>query len=335
MESVMKKYNGIMLIGDISASSTRPGRRIDGDFFNLSTKKIAISISIAKERNLKVVILGSLVAKAFEVGMLSKLINILQGYDVLVIAGSTEYKQKTTTINPYSTCKLLSDSGIINLAELSGISEVVTIKSKIGDKNVCLYAAPEWQPTPANIGLREGVKKGEIVFVLSRATNVNPIHDQDNDEGRIVNSDWPGVSYYVTNESNVEEPIRRIGSTTWLKTGPLVRTSIREKNYIPCVWEWNPDTEFTKIEIDHEKFVFDDEGFASETTQKIYKSSDFIKILKKESKRVASHETAENFIESEIEQIYKEINISSKSREIIDEYVRKTSAPSNMLEGLF
>lgn len=331
----MKTYNGLLIIGDAFLSSTRPGRRLDDDFQMVALAKIAKCLSHAKSSGLKPIFVGSLTRKTFEVGVFSKLIHLLSGADVLVVAGDSEYKPKSGEINPHSTCKLLADSGIIRLAEEPGIAESILISTSAGKRPVCLFAVPQGHSTPANMGFKEGVHKGETVFVLAKLANERSttVSEEPGPDSR--SSEWPGVSYYVTNALNVQEPIRKIGRTTWLSTGPLVRTHVGEISAIPSAWEWTPETDFTRVVIEHASHVFDDEGFASKAVAKAYKNSEFTQLLKSESKRASQSTSCENFIENETAQIYKEINLSIESREIIDEYIRKTASPSNILEGVF
>lgn len=331
----MKTYNGILIVGDSLISGSRPGRRLDTDFMQTAISKVAQCIAIAQERNLKLIFNGAITRKNFEIGVFSKLIHLFSGKDVLVVAGDSEYKPKSLDINPHSTCKLLSDSGIIKLAEKGGIAEKILISTTKGIKSICLYAVPEGGSTPANIGLQEGINRGDTVFILSRLMNEKTILDEDDGEQDIRLTEWPGASYYVTNRTNQKEPIRKVGRTTWLHTGPLVRTHVREAHITPCAWEWNPETDFNIIEINHSAYIFDDSGFASKSTSASYKNSEFTRLLKDESKRASLAMPTENFIEAELANIYQELKLSIPSREIIDSYIRKTETPSNILDGVF
>lgn len=331
----MKNYKGVMFIGDTVLSNTRPGRRLDENFSEIAFNKLENALNIAKGDNLKPVIIGSLTKRPFEISVYSRLIPLLSGRDILMIAGANEYKGAGTLINPHSTGKLLHESGIISLAEEAGISEKILINTVNGAETVCLLSVPERQAAPVNIGLQEGVKTGERVIILAKGSSEFDLNDELDPSIKKEAFEWPGCDLFVTEKMHANGDLKTVGRTTWLNTGPLVRHQIEHESAEPRVWVWHPGVAPEAVSIKHDRHVFDIDGFASEVVQDAYDSSEFTQMLKNESIRAQENTQDSTFLDDELKNIFQEKSVSPDAREIVFELMGKTTNPASALEGVF
>lgn len=331
----MKTYNGIMVIGDVVLSNTRPGRRLDEGFSDLAFKKLEISLNMARDNNLKPIIIGSLTKKSFEISIYSRLISLLSSRNILIIAGENEYRGAGTLINPHSTAKLLSESGIVDLAEESHVHEKIIISTDVGNETVCLLTVPERLNAPANIGINEGVNPGEKVILLSKSNEDFALNEETSAIIAKDKHEWPGCDLFITEKSNPDKSIDLCGRTTWLSTGPLVRHQIEHEPFEPCVWICRTLNSPEKIVLEHERHVFDMEGFVSDAVQKSYDSSEFTAMLKEESIRAQEEISDDKFLEKELSDIYSKIDTPLEAREIITNLMNQTNDPASALTGVF
>lgn len=329
----IKTYSGILFIGDVLASKSRPGRRIDEDYFETVFKKLSFALNHAEKNNLKPVIVGRLCRKKFEVTSYARLITELTGKNVTVLAGANEFIGASTTLNPHSQASLLAKSGVINLCSEPGVIERIHISDGHNTKSVALYGVPEKHPAPKSLGLQEGIMDGEEAILIRKGRN----YDFENEDGvgeiEIDIQDWPGCSLFVSDNGPFQKGVTSSEKTKWLNTGPMVRTKIDEDGHEPFIWSYSIEG-IEKVSIPHEKHIFDLEGLFSQATQKEYQSSEFTTMLKQATSR-STQDMPENFIVGEISQIYDERETGHEVREIIQSLIDFTSNPSSALDGIF
>lgn len=332
---LMPSYKGIMFIGDVMLSRTKPGRRMEDDFYSIAEGKLVEALDYARENNLKPVIVGSLVKKSFEIFVYSRLIKILEGRSVLVIASKNEYKGAGSIINDHSSVKLLHDSGIIKLCEESKICEKIKIKTDNNDYIVNIFGCPERDVAPNSFGQYEGIKEDELTVLACKSMSEEESSLNYSEQIERDSFNWPGCDLVVTDKLNEEFNYTNAGNTEWLYTGPLVRTLVEHDELTPKYWIWQPGMKPQEEIPSHERHVFDVEGIASEDVQVAYGSSEFSIMLREQSELAKQNiGEGENFIEKELSQINNEFSVSLESREIIDNIYKLTSTTSNPLEGI-
>jgi len=317
----MKKYSGLLFIGDVNLSKSKPGRRLDDNFYAIAKHKLLESLDHAEKNNLKPIIIGKLLKRVFEISVYSDLINILKGRDVLVISSSNELKGGLRLPNAHSSLNLLSKSNVITLSNEPELVEKILINGFV----VNLFSSPEYMGHPINFGIAEGVNESEKTVLLFKSMSDDVSSKDYVEEISKEKNNIPGCDLVVNNRMSADEHYYFAGKTGWLDTGPLVRSELFECNLTPKFWVWSPEKDPTFETPSYEKHIFDESGLTEDKINNVHKSSEFSNLLREQSEKAKNGELdSENFIENELKEIMADKDCDFETSEIIRDIFNQT-----------
>src|SRR3546814_7832118 len=67
----------------------------------------------------------------------------------------------------------------------------------------------------------------------------------------------PGVSLVVNGHMHLTKKPRNVGGTMWFNPGNITRVAVDAKDHVPAVWKFDPVNGIERIELTHEKDIFD------------------------------------------------------------------------------
>lgn len=325
-------YSGLMFIGDVFFSKVRPARRLDDDFLNTVIGKMNFVLNYAKSQNLKPIIIGSLVKKKFEIAAYSQLINLLNGHNALVVAGENEYVGASTIINEHSQCKLLADSGIIELVSKNGFCCNINVLKNNDVQKIGIFAYPEKTNIDTNI-INE-VKANEVDYsiILAKGKTTSSFFVKEDIEDK-VKKGIKGVDLFVSDKGQFNLPIK-YENTTFATTSPLLRSTVEQDSLTPKVLVLHSNYTLENISVPCEKCIFDMQGFEIKNKQNSYKQSEFTQMLKNEALKAKNKISTNDFIANELKDIFSKNNTDINVVKIIDKLRETTESDINLMDGI-
>lgn len=317
-------YKGLLFIGDALISNTKPGRRSDDNYLKVVRDKLLYSLEIAREKNLKPIILGGLTNKTFEVRVLSALVEILVERDVLVLASNHDYVRGEETLNPNSTLGIIQASRIASVITHTGFAGQIEIDLGNNEtKTVSLYSVAESGAIPNSLGFKEGVTEESIGIIIARA---NIMQEGDESTSNIQPYEIPGCHLVACGLTRLPYGPNKLSNTTWLAPGALSRTDADQDAMKPTVWEWSPESGLNSHIVPHQASVMDLSGLASDRVKEAYTNSAFATLLREETLRANDSDDNTDILDEEMTNIFKDKKTGLDCREIIMNLKKQTDS---------
>lgn len=246
----IKGYKGILFIGDLHASSRRPGRRID-NYSLACLDKIRQSAIIANENNLYPVFLGDLFHRPGENNLefLAQMIQVCRGFKepLLVLGGSHDRTESWFT--PKDAAYLLQDAGVVELLDSVGKAKSLEIEGRIVD----IWAAPAESEIP------QALDRGDFNILITH-------HDFDFNgpyPGSIELKEIENCDMLVNGHMHTPTPVVIHGNTVCHNPGSVTRVSIDLLKHKPAVSIWKPTSgvSLERVELEVSSDVFDLTGY--------------------------------------------------------------------------
>lgn len=226
---LIEGYEGILFIGDVHLSSTRPGRRID-DYAAAGLDKLSQCAKICRERNLYPVCLGDLFHRAREndLVLLSRLMNVLREFPtpMLVLAGSHDRTESWFTDKDAG--QLLAQAGVLTLIETPGrVSSLLC-----NGKRVHLWGTPAGCRVPDEVAADAD---GYNIMVTHHDFDFNGLYP-----GAAELKEVRNCGLMVNGHMHHPTPMVIKGVTACHNPGSIMRVAVDLKKHKPVVSVWTP-----------------------------------------------------------------------------------------------
>lgn len=226
---IVDGFDGLLFVGDLHLSSTRPGRRVD-DYAAAGLAKLSQSARIARERNLYPVCLGDLFHRPREndLVLLSRLMQVLREFPapLLVLAGS--HDRTETWFTDKDAGHFLEQAGALRLIETAG--KVVTLMC--GGKPVHLWGTPAGCRVPESV---VAAREGYNVMVTHHDFDFNGLYPGAEELREIAN-----CGLMVNGHMHTPTPMVIKGMTACHNPGSVMRVSVDLRKHRPVVSAWTP-----------------------------------------------------------------------------------------------
>lgn len=223
-------YSGLLFIGDLHASSKRPGRRID-DYAQACLNKLSQCARIAKERNAFPVFLGDFFHRAGEnnLAFLAQMMDVCRQFEqpLWVLAG--DHDRAESWFTEKDAAYLLSEAGVIRLIDEVGLFDKVSIQGV----EVGLWGAPALSTIPTELGLDQ---RGEFNVLITH-------HDFDFRgpyPGALELAQIDGCDMLVNGHMHTPTPSVVKGNTVCHNPGSVTRVAVDLVDHKPVVSLWCP-----------------------------------------------------------------------------------------------
>lgn len=315
-------HKGFLFIGDAHLSATRPGRRTDDDFLQAITSKLRFSLSLAREKGLLPIFMGGLTAKAFDVKVLSALINAFQESqgEIIVLSSPHDHKKRTAEFDHLSTLGILDDSNIATIIKESGTKMQFSVGES--NHNVTLHMVLDGGLLPEKVDSTGGTN-----ILLHRGLCVPSSMEAPADF--MTTHAIGGCDLVVVGHTQEQFGDHDEQNTKWLIPGPLTRMSASQNDRAPQVWSWTHEDGLVAHDVPHAPLVIDTSGIASEYVQAAYASSDFASMLKEEADRIKNANENSDLLRDEINTLLSEKEVTSASIDIIQQLKQQTGSDSD------
>ena len=322
-------YDGLLVVGKINASLTKPGRKITDDFLGECVHRVNEALSYAKENNLRPVFLGGLTKKVFEVKVLSALMKEFIGANAIILADAKDCLTNSSIINPNSTLGIISSAQVATVVTDRGIIGNI----KTGSKVIELYAVPETASIPTSLGVTEGLGMDNNAVMLTSIEIKEHTCNQDESASIEAFEIWGcGV---VFNGKSALPGTTEAGGTNWVNAGALVRTLVEEESARPTLWHWTPENGPRPIELDSEEYVFDHSGIDITKDTAIVTDSDFASILKRETAKLSDVNDDESTLKEVAIDVISDLKPNEEATKIITGLVSEVMESQKEVPQLF
>ena len=268
----MKKYSGVLFIGDPHITNASPKRRVEEDFLSVSTDKLKQSLSIAKEKNLFPVCLGDIVNKAYEYEVVVPLMEVLEddkgllmllgNHDVNVqkifnFKGRNKEQEESDKINfgDKSITIPIDNKSTVGILQKSGYLDIVNYLQERHvylDNNtlVRLLMVPYGVHIPDVYPEYEGDFDGNIINVMVTHHDLNfGVGIQYPNSMKIFPIE--NCDMVVNGHIHDCKPVQEVGGTRWFNPGNILRTAKSNMDISPAVYSISDDS----LEISQHKLV--------------------------------------------------------------------------------
>lgn len=322
--SAKKNIKKVFFIGDPQVSSTKPRYRIeetDAEWRQVWMNKIAfINEKAIHERAIQYY-LGDMTeraddthpelmafyvkeaAKAKEAGLTWR---VLWGNHDMRDVGPTD----ATVLG------ILSLAGLVIDMRESQLYEVVTLRPENGViENIHIGGTPFGMALPPQVD----TFNNEKVFWL---THMDVALDDTPYPGAEEPFEIPGIDYIINGHDHHTKPLKKVGETTWLTTGNILRIRRSDKDHKPVFFEWTVGmTDPQPIYLEVEQDVFNMTGKLVERAKKLNEQSEFVQDLKNSlmKNKVAQHESSVATFETEFFEVLdkNKVPLSKDSKDIL------------------
>jgi predicted phosphodiesterase len=280
---MIRSFDCLILIGDIHLSSARPGRRKENDaeFSAKILGKVEQAVEIANRLNGLPILLGDVFDKPIEPeeALKTKLIRILRKARHRPIVNVGNHDKVNTTLSDGDSLAFFGESGIVDLIRTSGPVETVLL----GGTPVGIGGTPHDQEIPTDVTGMFPDAKG-VVWITHHDLGFEGAYP-----GAEELFEMKGCSLVVNGHMHLLKPPVRVGRTNWFNPGSLTRCAIDAIHHAPSVWKFTLGDGLERIEIQHDKDVFDLTGrlVKAQGPDKAKVAADresaFVELLKNES----------------------------------------------------
>lgn len=244
-----REVDGVLFIGDPHLSSRKPGRRKDGNFAATVLGKIEFLIDVCNERRLLPCFLGDMFDSAVEADeqLKTKLARILRRSWTLPISNVGNHDIRNAILTDGDTLAVLAETGVIKVCVHSGGFETV----KVGDKTVGIGATPYGQSIPMDARPFFG-KVDQIVWLTHHDVAFENAYP-----GSMAAQAMAGCRLVVNGHMHLYKKPLKVGGTVWFNPGNITRQAIDAIEHVPAAYALTAKGNLEKIEVPHEKAVFD------------------------------------------------------------------------------
>lgn len=246
----MKKYSGIMFIGDPHITNVSPKRRVEEEFLDVSLDKLKQSLAIADEKNLFPVCTGDIVNKPIENDITSSMIRALRDRNLLMPLGNHDVNvrrifnvfqsENNLPYNESSTTIPIDDATNVGILQASGCLDIVNKKEERqilleNDTLVRILMIPYGVAIPEVYPKYQGEHQGEIINLMMTHHDIN----------FGVGIQYPGCEkifpiencdMVVNGHIHDYKPVQEVGNTQWFNPGNILRTTKTVMNNEPAVY---------------------------------------------------------------------------------------------------
>jgi len=238
-------YAGLLFIGDPHVAASPPGYRLD-DYTQAILAKLAVSLEMARERNLLPIILGDLfhLPRNNPNSLLVALIKLFRQSRPFVLVGNHDKHEARLTQDV--SLAVIDAARVIRLIDRAG----PVCSLQVAGCRVLLGASPDWTPLPREVD--RGAH--DVVIWLTHHDLGFPGYDA----ARVPLKEIPGIDMVVNGHLHTPKPPRQCGATTWFNPGGIARLTLSShtQNLTPSVFIWRPpDRELTAVPLPHRPFA--------------------------------------------------------------------------------
>lgn len=342
----MKKYSGILFIGDPHITEAVPQRRKEEEFLSVTIDKLKQSIEIAEKNNFLPIITGDLVNKPREENVIVPLINLLRGKRIKLVLGNHDVNVKkifkknkndsdginfnepdmTIPVDNYTTVKILEASGCIEIVNFIQMMDVELENNVL----VRVLMVPYGVKIPEKFPEYTGEHEGEIINLMMTHHDIN----------FGIGKQYPGCEkifpiencdLVVNGHIHDYKPVQEVGGTKWFNPGNIIRTSKANMLNTPAVYSIsNTDLDIERHVLNHKQLeeVFDakDSILDSEINEDTLKdfNSQFVEAMgSMDVEKSDDGSGVEEMIDDYIIEKNIPIEISDKIRELLYSVSRK------------
>ncbi len=248
-----KQYVGLAIIGDPHVEGRQPGFRCD-DYPNVILEKLRWCFSYARTNGLLPVLLGDFFDKPRDnpTWMLCRLIELMQGQEMIGIFGNHDCAESTLTEN--DSLSILVNSGCLKI-----VSADSWWRGQLGGRPVAIGGSsyrepiPQQVPLPSQTGLFD-----EPPLVIWLAHHDIPMAEDDG-IATLVPHEIANVDLLVNGHIHRRMPPARHGQTLWVNPGNISRRTRGEatQSHVPSLLQVEiVDNQFHLhfVEVPHEPF---------------------------------------------------------------------------------
>lgn len=272
-------------------------------------RKLDHLVNECQEKELALVLTGSVFTKSFCVKTLSDCLDRFQGIDCMILADKTQ--MSGTELNPQSTLGLLNRAGVVRAIYGNEISRRVDVSTGEGEV------------TYGIVGNRHDVANDEIIVDQGLFNDMECVYIGDfladlnfsGGTGQVKPYEVNNCALVIASGVSTECLDAKVGKTLWAIPGNVVRHKTEQETLAPSFITFAPDEGVKFFEISHDEFVFDHAGLEESVIEASFEKSNFARKLKEE----CSNETAiqGGVDQATIDRLCQTRNVSQAAREVI------------------
>lgn len=247
--SEYREFNGVMFIGDPHVSSRKPGRRKDKNFGDTVVGKIQFLIEHCNENGLLPVFLGDMYDSAYEPDerLKTKLLRTLKSSHQTPLANVGNHDIANAVLADGDSLVYLAEAGAVKLNAYAGALETI----KVGDKLWGIGATPYGQEITADA--RPFFGKVDMIVWLTH-------HDlafEDPYPGSMPLPEVKGAKLVVNGHMHLRKKTKKVGESIVFNPGNITRQFIDAIEHDPAAFVLTREGRLEKVEIPHERAIFD------------------------------------------------------------------------------
>lgn len=325
-----REFNGVMFIGDPHVSSRRPGDRLDKNFGETVVAKIKFCIDHCNEHGLLPVFLGDMYDTPVEPteSLKTKLARVLSSSNAVPLANVGNHDIAHSVLTDDDSLALLAATGIIKLNTYAGPLESI----KVGGKLWGIGATPYGQEILEDA--RPLFPEADMIIWLTH-------HDlafENPYPGSRPLPEIKGAKLVVNGHMHLRKTIKKVGESVVFNPGNITRQYPDAIEHDPAVYILTKEGKIDKLEIPHERVIFNLKNFVrtispgeaksaeQQALERAQDGSEFVKMLDAESVLETEKTDDGTIVLREIRMKFERDDTPKDVRDYIEEMHRRAVA---------
>jgi hypothetical protein len=325
-----REFNGVMFIGDPHVSSRRPGDRKDKNFGETVVGKIKFCIDHCNEHGLLPVFLGDMYDTSYEPSesLKTKLARVLKSSKEVPLSNVGNHDIQHAVLTDDDSLAYLAATGVIRLNAYAGALETI----KVGGKLWGIGATPYGQEITGDA--RPFFPEADMIIWLTH-------HDlafENPYPGSMPLPEVKGAKLVVNGHMHLRKKTKKVGECIVFNPGNITRQFPDAIEHDPAVYILTKEGKLDKLEIPHERAIFNLKNFvraispgeaksaAQQELETAEENSEFVRMLDAESVLEAEKSDDGTIVLREIRMKFERDETPKDVRNYIEEMHRRAVA---------